>query len=182
MELPYHYKSLDLDMLTLFEKVGSEKLGLKIFQQSDTNLSLVEDWVPFDCSLFEMPEAEALQKPDIFLWLDIYLVLNKKAYDTLAPSLNNFGEFLPLTVNGEPHHLFNCLIFGQENEAKTTYKYDAGIPTGLTHLEFVEEDKILFKSQISFCGSLFCNDNFKMLCEESFIKGLRFEENLLTAF
>lgn len=178
MELPYQYKGLDLDMLTLFEKVGGEELGLKIFQQSDTNVSLAKEWIPFDCDQFEMPETKDLKTPDIFLWLDVYLVLNNKAYDALAPSLHQFGEFLPLTVNGETHFLFNCLTFGKEDEAEINYKYDAGIPTGLTNLEFVEEDvedKSLFKSQISFRGSLFCNSLFKRLCDENQLKGLGFQ-------
>ena len=96
----------------------------------------------------------------------------------LVPSLHQFGEFLPLTVNGETHFLFNCLTFGKEDEAKINYKYDAGIPTGLTNLEFVEEDvedKSLFKSQISFRGSLFCNSLFKRLCDENQLKGLGFQ-------
>lgn len=185
MEQPYKFKTLDLDMLTLLDKVGSEELALKIFQQSDTNLSLAKDWVEFDCNQSEMPETSNLQTPDIYLWLDAYPVLNKKAYDALESSLNQFGEFLNITVAGEPHFFFSCLTYGKEDNEKTDYKYNAGIPIGIAKLDFIQEDvkdKVLFKSQISFCGSLFCNSLFKKVYEENQLKGLRFEEDLLEIF
>ncbi|WP_417763956.1 hypothetical protein [Shewanella sp.] len=185
MEQPHQYKSLDLDMLTLFEKVGSEELGLKIFQQADTNLSLAKDWVAFDCDYFEEPDADDLQAPDVFLWLESYLVLTETAQRTLASYLEGFGEFLPISVSGEPHYLFNCMTLGKEDESATEYKLDGGLPTGITKLAFLPDDvenKTLFKSQISFCSSLFGNTRFKQLCDENRLNGLRFEEDLAAIF
>lgn len=182
MEQPYKYKSLDLDMITLFEKVGSEELGLKIFNQSDTNLSLEKDWVPFDCDYFEMPDTKNLQNPDIFLWLDSYLIMTHEAKEIFQPFLSEYGEFLPISIAGTAHYLFNCMSWGKEDPLLTKYKFDAGIPTGLLKLSFLIDDvesKLLFKSQISFCGSLFCNDHFKNICEKYEFYGLRFEEDLV---
>ncbi|WP_104398581.1 hypothetical protein [Vibrio penaeicida] len=122
--------------------------------------------------------------PDIFLWLRTYLVLNSEAAKKLSSFLKSKGELLPIRVDNKDMYIFNCLQFGKENKALCMKKYLNGIEDGYKTLVFDDEDassKLIFKSNL-VGPMLFVTEEFKSLCDESKLKGFRFEPNLLAVF
>ncbi|MCH8498804.1 MAG: hypothetical protein LAT63_10025 [Marinobacter sp.] len=183
--LPDQYKLLDLDILTLADKLGDEQAAMQVFGQVATNESLKDIWQDIACTTYDMPDANKPEMPDISLWMDVYPFMNERAYDALKSHLSDLGEFLPIQVDGERFYVFNCMTFGTEDPSRVRYVYDEDVAIGVEELAFLDvsgETNVLFKSNISFVGSLFCTERFKQLCEEHKLKGLRFEEDLLAVF
>lgn len=119
--------------------------------------------------------------PDVCTWLGSSLVFSPKAYDSLFNHLNYFGEFLPLSVNGETFYLFNCLTHGQLNDVYTRAEKldESGEVLQEERIRFNDidtNDKLLFKTMLNNCSVLFCNEKFKDLYKSKNLTGITFDE------
>lgn len=113
-----------------------------------------------------------------------FLVLTQKAYNIVKVSLERYGEFLDLDVEGIPMVLFNPLVFGKEDTERSEKEYYDGEEIGIKHLVFDNstEDKLVFKSKYTARVCMYCNDEFKTLVESNSLQGLVFEKDVNNIF
>lgn len=183
--IPESHKTLSLTPMTLLNKIGDEKLVMRVHKQPSTNESLKDDWKEINCEMRDMEDSVNPTLPDISLWANIHLFVSDKAHKILREKLESHGDFLPIKADGHQYYIFTCFTYGKEIESSLSYEYHNGNAINLTSLEFDEsdaKDKPVFKSNSKLCGSIFCNDDFKSICENNNLQGLRFEEDLLAIF
>lgn len=178
------YKTLELNGLDIAQSLGrmDELAVLNNFTASNT--SLTDIWEQMTTT-FYAESSTADQLPDIIVWAGSALVMSKEAYNKLKQYISDDGEFLPVNVDGELYFIFNCLQYAKEDPDQTISEYIDGELVGLEKLAFDEEDissRILFKSKRQGGSVLYCTSNFKGLCLEFDLKGLIFDEELLTPF
>ena len=182
-ELPENFKGLQLGLDELLDQLGEEHL-MTLHKQRSQNTSLLPIWDKVKAS-YDDVLGKQLVTPDVSLWASTYLVLSTKAYEVLNEVLIDEGEFLPINIEGEDAFIFNCLSFGQEVETICVKKYLDGIEDGLESLFFEEydvSDRYLFKSKLQGCQALYATENFRELCEQNQLNGLRYESDLLAVF
>jgi len=144
-----------------------------------------KEWVAPNASFYysENYKGNTKSTPDITTWATGVLAFNPKAYDVFRESLVKAGEFLPISVNGETHHLFNTLyIIPDEviDKSKAVEVIDTGVHFGQTNVIFDEAflaaEKIsVFKSNTNKLLHSFCTEEFKKAYEVNNFKGLVFE-------
>ena len=165
MELPEDYRTISLNVMSLASMLDGVSFN-DLRKKPTSNISLTPYWNDnIVCSSKEVLGSDT-EIADIFLWRRTYLVLSSEAANILAQRLDSKGELLPIRVDSKEMFIFNCLQFGQEN------------------LAFQDEDasnKQIFKSNL-VGPMLFVTEDFKSLCEEHNLKGLRFERDLLAIF
>lgn len=184
--IPQTYKALQLDVMTIAEKLGDYGLITTLMNAPLTGESLAGKWKSIETSLQSL-SASGNNTPDISLWDSQGLYLSAKAYDALADALKDDGEFLSIVVDGEPAYLFNCRVFGQEDLSLTERKYLDGEPDGVASLVFDEAElgksnRHVFRSKLQGCTALYASDKFKQLCEAHNLNGVRFDTDLLNIF
>ncbi len=178
------FKTLSLDPDDLFNQVPDPDDVYKILKQPGTNDSLLSVWKNISSSMRDVYDNNPA-KPDVSIWLFVYLLVNQKAYNALKDHLKESGEFLPLMVDGEQMYIFNCLEYGKEDKDLCLTDYIDGIACGLKSLAFDEDDtkdKVLFKSKMQGGNRLFGSDKFKQLCDDNDLRGLRYDEDLVGVF
>lgn len=149
---------------------------------SSSCLSLADRWSKPSCK--PHPHFENNPLSDISFWGN-FLVLNQRAFEHLAQHIGQYGEFLPIDVEGFELTLFNCNTLGAEVEDRCLIKYQDGFPLGLETLVFDNKDvadKTIFKSRLEGCKALYVNEQFKSICEEHQLSGIEFDEDLLNIF
>ncbi len=68
-----------------------------------------DQWVKLDASLYYGSEVpEQLPLPDLTTSVFEFIVSNK-ALDYLRPIIGRYGEFLPISVDGNDYYIFNLL-------------------------------------------------------------------------
>lgn len=184
--VPKTYKALQLDVMTIAEKLGDYGLITTLMNAPLTGESLAGKWKSIETSLQSL-SASGNNTPDISLWDSQGLYLSAKAYDALADALKDDGEFLSIVVDGEPAYLFNCRVFGQEDLSLTERKYLDGEPDGVASLvfdkaELGKSNRHVFRSKLQGCTALYASDKFKQLCEAHNLNGVRFDTDLLNIF
>ncbi|UTV29385.1 hypothetical protein [Photobacterium atrarenae] len=182
-ELPKEYQGLQLGPSELFAAIGKQHM-MTIHKQRSQNTSLLPIWANVSASFSDVLGKNSTL-PDVSLWASTYLVLRDNAYNILKPALEKEGEFLPISIEGEHAFIFNCLSFAVEDESLCVKKYLDGIEDGLETLYFDEDDikdRLLFKSRLQGCQTLYATETFKTLCEEHGLHGLHFEPDLLSVF
>ena len=138
----------------------------------------------------QSPKATNL--PDISSWVGSHPVFNQKAYYALAKPLKNYGEFLPVNVEGNTYYIFNILNVLDESfidldKSEQEFETIDGetMRTGLHKLQFKENllnDTLVFKTAYDDYINVFCNDKFKQLVEEADLKGIIFKLDLASVF
>lgn len=184
--IPKKYKALQLDVISIAEKLGDYGLITTLMNAPLTGESLAGKWKSIETSLQSL-SVSGSEIPDISLWDSQGLYLSAKAYDAMAEALKDDGEFLSITVEGKPAYLFNCRVFGQEDLALTERKYLDGEPDGVLSLVFddadlIEGNRYVFRSKLQGCTALYASDKFKQLCEKHSLFGLKFDTSLLDIF
>ncbi len=178
------FKTLALDPMELLEQLGTEDALDVFLRQPTTNDSLLPIWKNIHSTMRAMFDS-ALTQPDVSLWNFLYLLINEKAYSILKDHISPYGEFLPITVDGKKMFIFNCLDYAKEDQDQCLREYIDGIECGLKLLTFDTtdtKDKLLFKSKLEGGSLLFASDHFKQICERHELKGLRYDEDLLSIF
>lgn len=184
--IPKKYKALQLDVMKIAEKLGDYGLITTLMNAPLTGESLADKWRCIDTTLQSL-SASGCEMPDLSLWDSQGLYLSTKAYDALADTIKDDGEFLSLNVDGKPAYLFNCRVFGQEDLSLTERKYLDGEPDGVVSLVFDEAEltksnRNIFRSKLQGGTALYASENFKKLCETHNLCGLKFDNDLLGIF
>ena len=175
------YEIVQLSVTQLAKLLDDPKYQI-VRKLSSSCQSLADRWNKPSCE----PHKHYLDNPlaDISFWGN-FLVLNQTAFEHLSPVIAQFGEFLPIDVEGFNLTLFNCTALGAEIEEQSLIKYQDGFPIGLETLVFNEQDvsdKAIFKSKLQGCKALFVNEQFKAVCEKHRLSGVIFDEDLLNIF
>ena len=178
------FKALELNGLDIAEQLDQLENLEVLCNFSAKNISLKDNWGKVSSTFYaESPSATKL--PSIMVWAGAALVLTKTAYIKLRKYIEHEGEFLIVDIEGNPYYIFNCLQYGKENNEQTLAKYIDGEAVGLENLEFDEQDvssRLLFKSEKQGSSILYCTANFKALCNEFSLKGVIFDDDLLSPF
>ncbi|MFC6632792.1 hypothetical protein [Microbulbifer taiwanensis] len=177
------YQQITLDSIQLSESLNLGDGGL----EDCVNLGLLDvkfsdRWKKVDTSFASLPDhPQAVKIPNISIWKNATLVLSEKAYANLKLILADYGEFLPINIDGFNYFIFNLLTSGKVDDSKSQYEWDGDVALGIEKLVFDESDikeKAIFKSFHQGFGGIFCSDGFRSTCEELEIDGLIFEEDL----
>lgn len=177
------YKVLDLDILDITRNVPDEINLDSVYDFSQMNYAMAEWWKAPDTRYISTANAGAAAVPDISCWVDATLTLSPKAYRLLNDSLKDYGEFLPVSVAGESHYIFNCLTLGLPKEDKCTFNNEEGMQAGPKYLEFDQSasEFLVFKTPIENCLTLFCNERFKQIVESFGLRGAIFDDDLIVS-
>ncbi len=181
-----NFMHFSLDLKMVVDALGNKFGRMKVMHFSKHNLKFSDDWEDFKCS-FVQPEGltTANKLPDITTWRLADLVLSEKAFSILRDALSAYGEFLPLTCNGESYYIFNCLTEGKVNENLSVRNVLDDVVMDVNKLSFDSDDvadKLVFKSLYQGATDLFCNDKFKDLVQTNDLRGIDFSENILEMF
>jgi len=180
------YLNLDINKKKLMLAVGKGLGGSKAFMSYGwDNLSLKDAWVDQGGSFVSVEGLKADKRPDITTWNGANLVLSPKAYDLLHERLSLYGEFLPITIDGETNHIFNCMnvVYADKTQSKADIVNDLWM--GIKSIGFESEDiaqNLVFKSKFDRCGAIYCGDDFKALVESLGLEGLLFLDDLVGDF
>jgi hypothetical protein len=145
----------------------------------------LQEWVMPEASFYYGENFEGMREtlPDVSNWATGVLVFNPKAYEVFKNYLAKSGEFLPISISGETHYLFNTLYVIPDSaidKSKAVEVIDTGVHLGQTNVIFDEsflgaENILVFKSDTNKLMHSFCTAEFKKLYEENGFKGLTFE-------
>lgn len=133
---------------------------------------------------FIKSDGGSIKLPDVACWGDTRPVLNAKAHERLAPFLNSFGEFLPVSVEGITYFMYNLKIqLGEEivdtDNCKVVMQdgYQVDVDQMVFFNDKVNDDETpLFSVEFDRGVRLFCGDRFKNLIESEGLSGLTFEK------
>lgn len=112
------------------------------------------------------------------------LVLNKKAFDILQPDLSDYGEFLPVNVEGIEYYIFNVLDYVGDDcidHDKTEPEIFEGEVIGIKKLVFDDNHlgkHLIFKTSYDNFGNVFCQDELKKIIEDNNLTGILFSPKL----
>ena len=182
--IPARFYTTTLDVLALAEQLGDVGLLHTLMQRPYINGSLAGCWGTVT-DQWAPQSPTSCERPDISLWDTGCLLLNQKAYSARHQALAADGEFLPITVDGEPMQVFNCMTWGKEDMSLTEKAYLDGYEDGIATLAFDEADiagKMVFKSQLEAGARLYVSAAFKELVETHQLQGLRFDPELMDPF
>ena len=143
-------------------------------------------WVPLEVKFHDLSDrGGVLAPPDITVWFTSDLVLNHKAYRELKEPLAHYGEFLPLTCEGNPYWLLHVTrTTGMEsvNERRSKRTIDEADFITVEALEFNAEfvqDSLIFKSIYDEGRTFFCNERFAEIVSDAELRGLKFTTDLV---
>lgn len=178
------YQDLDYEILDILN-AAPEGTGVdNIVKFSIHNTAMKSWWKAPHTQFIKNEGAEDSVIPEICCWNDATLVLSPKAYRLLGDMLSHSGELLPVIVGDDTYYIFNCLEFGEEDEEKCRFEYIDGERYGIEYLEFTSgvEEKLVFKSKLESCVTLFCSERFKEIVMSYGLAGLVFDKNLIQVF
>lgn len=141
-------------------------------------------WVAPKASYFKSENYSNVEDvlPDISLWYFGVLALSPQAYDKLADDMSSGGEFLPITVEGVTHYLFNPLYVAKESAldlSSATDLVDSGVHIGKQGFSFREselEGVQVFKTNEDKLVHSYCTEQFKQRLEANGYRGLKFKK------
>ena len=177
-----NYQVLDLDLLDVTRNLPDGIDLDSVYDFSLLNTAMASWWNTPETRYISTGSTKA-QIPDISCWIDATLVLSPKAHRLLKDSLEAYGEFLPVDVKGELHHIFNCFALGKPDEEKSVFNQEEGMEAGLRHLELDSSASALpiFKVELENCLTLFCNEWFKNIVTSFELKGITFNQDLIVS-
>jgi len=169
------------------------KMGEDFLYMINRDPQAQPDWVKPDATFWlDDQEHSADKLPDISYWTTSHPVFNQKAYDALASHLGSYGEFLPVSVDGNSYYIFNVLNVLNESvinldmsERKFETMDGFAMQTGLHKLQFIEDkldDTLVFKIEYDTYLKVYCNDEFKRLVEDAGLTGILFKLDLASVF
>ena len=175
-----NYFNLDLDIFALKKTVG-KSMGRSEFKQYWlNNTSLKEHWQDIGAKWVDVGLNNDAP-PDITVWNGPHLVLNAKALEAFKEILPNYGECMPLTIDGQLHTLFYCMRDVDVDPKNSESDVVEGVWMGIKSIAFEKSTaltNVVFKTQFDRCRGLYCNDDFKAVCEQNNLSGLIFADTL----
>lgn len=175
------HELIDYDVISMAKMLGDKDFKL-VRRLSNSNVSILDRWVKPSCG-FNKKYKNKNEPSDVSLW-GSFLLLSPLAYESLSSNLSAHGEFLPIDFNGTDWWLFNCLELGAESLADCVI-HEAAHSTELEKLVFDESTlsgKLIFKSKLEGCKTLFCDDRLKMAVTQLPVCGVNFNTNLVAQF
>lgn len=148
---------------------------------------IADDWEETpEGSLYDASgkERSSLDTPDIASWVG-NLALSPKAFTAIGEHLTAYGEFLPVTINGEDWQVLNITHTRNDDVIdtdKSEQDLSGGIYMGLKALAFNEDrlDKeLIFRCKYDQGVGQFATEAFKTLIEENHLSGIIFSEDLV---
>lgn len=131
--------------------------------------------------LFSEKAEEISESPDVYLWMNVFLVLSLKAKNILSPLLEIFGEFLPFECAGEEYYIFSVYSMIEPDPTKSATISKDGVYAGISSLSFKPETigtHVIFKSAFDRFNHLYCTEKFKSIIEFNKLTGLTFSTKL----
>lgn len=125
------------------------------------------------------PKAD--QVPDIFVWSGSSLIMTDYAHAGLKLALADYGEFLPVSIQGNLFYIFHILAVVSVDKERSQFEAPHGSATKTIELVFDSvglENKELFRSFYDGLGGIFCTEAFMKTCQELGLNGLIFEEDI----
>ncbi len=180
-----HHKELDLETMDIARHAPDDIDLDDILGFSLANKPMNSWWVAPETKFLDVNDLPDSPIPDVSVWAaGACLILSPKAHRMLGELLQSSGEFLPVIIENETYHIFNCLTLGEEDDAKSSFRYENEIKLGLKYLEFKKDefDKVIFKSKLETCLTLFCNERLKDAVESFDLTGVIFDKNLIEIF
>lgn len=179
-----NFLNLSINKKKLMLAVGKGIGGSKAFMSySWDNLSLKDAWVDQGGSFVQPEGLKATQKPDITTWNGANLVLSPRAYDLLMPKLDDYGEFLPITIDNAPFYIFNCRNVVEADKSQSESDIVDDLWMGVKSIGFSDDavaNNLIFKTRFDRCSTLYCGDEFKKHIDSLEFKGILFQENLVS--
>ncbi|MBU2071695.1 MAG: hypothetical protein KKE72_05060 [Gammaproteobacteria bacterium] len=175
------HELIDYDVISMAKMLGDKDFKL-VRRLSNSNVSILDRWVKPSCG-FNKKYKNRNEPCDVSLW-GSFLLLSPFAYESLSSNLSAHGEFLPIDLNGTDWWLFNCLELGAESLSDCVI-HEAAHSTELEKLVFDEStlsEKLIFKSKLEGCKTLFCDDRVKMAVTQLPVCGVNFNTNLVAQF
>jgi hypothetical protein len=178
------FMNLSINKKKLMLAVGKGIGGSKAFMSySWDNLSLKDAWIDQGGSFVQPEDLKITLKPDITTWTGASLVLSPRAYDLLIPKLDDYGEFLPITIDDEPFYIFNCRNVVEADKSQSEADIVDDLWMGVKSIGFTDDavaNNLIFKTRFDRCSTLYCGDEFKKLIDSLEFKGILFLENLVS--
>lgn len=113
------------------------------------------------------------------------LFLNEKAYQGLKPVIENDGEFIPATVDGENGYIFTPLRKAEDVDGLDSSLSKKNEWEDVEHLAFLEDQVRgfnLFRAEYTACMRLYCQESFKGAVQNANLTGLYFSPDLANIF
>ncbi|BFM10649.1 hypothetical protein R50072_08020 [Simiduia litorea] len=176
-KLRYRFKSY-LSINITNEEMWA-KLGKPLYPRGESVSSI---WQPMSASFINTFDETANGKqPDIADW-ETNMVFGPKAYDALASMLLPFGEFLPLSIEGEVWYVFNATtIYNTVDDSASQQHIMDGVIMGVDELLF-DESKLgpapVFRTDFDDRMSVYCNQAFKDAVQAQGFEAVLFREDL----
>lgn len=183
----YKYQELGLEIDDIVDFMPEELTYsmIDLLDFSLNNISFKSWWEPGDTKFDPIGGKSSDPVPDVSRWIGATLVLSPRAYSTVVELLNPYGEFLPIQVNNDTFHIFNCLTFGKVDESRSTKTYFKGVVSEIKKIVFDSNevsDKAAFKTDYNNCIDIYCNDQLKTAIEKSGLTGVIFSDDFAPEF
>lgn len=175
-----HYKSFVFDSKLVRKVLGSETQ----FHFSRLPITYREEWKSFDISFENLGRSKKIAMPDIMI-RNGRLFFSANAHDVLAPAIDKYGEFLPVTYNGTSGFLFNVLSVADDVDGvdeKLSTKNEFGEVQSLYFDETRLKNCSLFKTAFDSYLGIYCDGNLKKLIEDNQLKGIIFSTDIGNIF
>ena len=145
-----------MDLDALGDEIGDVVGDDAFYCYSQDNLSLQDCWVDIGGRFVDVGLRNE-GRPDITAWNGANLVLNEKTYNALRDVLAPFGEFLPISLDEVPYHVFNCMRVVDVNAEESEQELFNGEWVGVVSIAFHNEtirDKLVFKTTFDQCSAI----------------------------
>jgi|TARA_Y100000296_G_scaffold46854_1_gene53729 hypothetical protein len=154
---------LELSSKAITEAYGD--LGYEDLREAET--SLADSWPDCGAALYDyhstnVRELHAL--PDVYTWNGCFLVLSDQAKRDFEDLLASLGEFLPLTLDGQPYYLLSLHNVVNPKPDRAEELLENGIPVGIKSLDFDLPDigaPAVFKTDFDYFNHVYCTDQFR---------------------
>lgn len=176
------FKQLALDNFSLFEQLqADEDYFADCICFGESNVAFAPIWRKVVGNFESLPAYPgSVAVPHLSIWSNAALMMSDFAHAGLKTALAEYGEFLPIEVDGMPYYIFHLLGSVAVDQQKTEYELSHGAAVGIKKLFFAEDElanKDLFKSFNQGLGGLFCTEHFRDACLSLELDGLIFEIN-----
>lgn len=176
------YGSLEIfnteELITAFGVVKYRKLR-------SVQTSIADKWPKSHGGFYDMysQEAQPLSRsPDVYLWMNVFLMLSPRAMEVLHPLLHLMGEFLTFECDDQEYYLFAAHNVVEPDLSQShPISDDQGGYGGVASLAFKASSigtQILFKTNFDRFSHLYCTEQFKRTIDSAKLKGLLLSSDL----
>lgn len=180
-----NYQELTLDTFDLFNQLKLSDDHLEdIINFGAEGASYLDRWGTVTSTFEPRPfYPGSIKIPNISVFTNSILLLSENAYEALRLILADYGEMLPITIQGFKYYLFNLQVSAKLDSEKSEYEIDdmSGDVIGIKSRVFDETDiaeKDIFTNFHNDYGGIYCTEGFKNSCEMFELDGLIFDEDL----